>query len=420
MKTLFSLIISAALVASGYSQTRNVLVGTNNAVVQPTNFWSADASNARSGLGLGSAATNLSSAFQPSSATLSNLASSNGSALINLQATNIVGTIPSSNIPSFTFTNISETLTITQGGTSATNAANARQNFGATAVGDALFTASNAATARTAIGVTTVGGSIFTLVNPSAITFLRVNADNTVSAIGASDFRTAIGLGSLATNSSGAFQPASSMLTNLASSNAFYLSNIQASNIVGLLSLSNGGTGADNVINARANLGLGSAATNPASAFQPSSTMLSNLASSNGGNLTNITISNVTGLLATNGNGAGLTNLTAANITGTVAIASNVTGTIAISNGGTGATNVATARTNLGLGWSALTNSNAATSLLGYTTNGTVVANTTNVLTFTNEMNFGVISYLDIKATNGSISRLSVDTNGVLTTTPVP
>jgi hypothetical protein len=42
-------------------------------------------------------------------------------------------------------------------------------------------------------------------------------------------------------------------------------------------------------------------------------------------------------------------------------------------------------RTNLGLGWPALTNSNAATSLLGYAANGQVVANTgTNVLTFTN------------------------------------
>jgi hypothetical protein len=53
MKKILSLIISAALVVSGFGQTRNVLVGTNSAVVQPTNFWSADASNARSGLGLG-------------------------------------------------------------------------------------------------------------------------------------------------------------------------------------------------------------------------------------------------------------------------------------------------------------------------------------------------------------------------------
>ena len=54
MKIILSLIIGGALVVSGFGQTRNVLVGTNNAVVQPTNFWSADASNARTGLGLSS------------------------------------------------------------------------------------------------------------------------------------------------------------------------------------------------------------------------------------------------------------------------------------------------------------------------------------------------------------------------------
>jgi hypothetical protein len=51
----------------------------------------------------------------------------------------------------------------------------------------------------------------------------------------------------------------------------------------------------------------------------------------------------------------------------------------------TNSAHAATTRTNLGLGWSALTNSNSATSLLGFTTNGQVVADTgTNVLTFTN------------------------------------
>ena len=43
-------------------------------------------------------------------------------------------------------------------------------------------------------------------------------------------------------------------------------------------------------------------------------------------------------------------------------------------------------RTNLGLGWSALTNTNAATSLLGYGTNGQIVYNNTNTLTFTNRV----------------------------------
>jgi len=56
--------------------------------------------------------------------------------------------------------------------------------------------ATSAATARTNLGATTVGGNVFTLTNPSAITFPRFNADNTVSALDAATFRTAIGAGS--------------------------------------------------------------------------------------------------------------------------------------------------------------------------------------------------------------------------------
>jgi hypothetical protein len=42
---------------------------------------------------------------------------------------------------------------------------------------------------------TTVGEALLTLVNPSAIRFLRINADNSVTALDASAFRTAIGAG---------------------------------------------------------------------------------------------------------------------------------------------------------------------------------------------------------------------------------
>jgi len=55
--------------------------------------------------------------------------------------------------------------------------------------------ATTAAGARTNLGSTTVGDNFFTLTNPSAITFPRINADNTVSTLNASDFRTAIGAG---------------------------------------------------------------------------------------------------------------------------------------------------------------------------------------------------------------------------------
>lgn len=53
----------------------------------------------------------------------------------------------------------------------------------------------NTSTARTNLGATTIGVNIFTSANPSAITFLRANADNTVTWRSASNFRTDIGAG---------------------------------------------------------------------------------------------------------------------------------------------------------------------------------------------------------------------------------
>jgi hypothetical protein len=64
-----------------------------------------------------------------------------------------------------------------------------------TSFGRSLLTQADAAATRTTVGATTVGGNIFTLTNPSAITFVRINADNTVDALSASAFRTAIGAG---------------------------------------------------------------------------------------------------------------------------------------------------------------------------------------------------------------------------------
>jgi len=72
---------------------------------------------------------------------------------------------------------VSGTLPIANGGTNATTASDARTNLGAT----------------------TVGSNFFTLTNPSAITFPRINADNSVSTLDAATFRTAIGAGTSST-----------------------------------------------------------------------------------------------------------------------------------------------------------------------------------------------------------------------------
>lgn len=70
-------------------------------------------------------------------------------------------------------TGVTGTLPVANGGTNATTADGALDSFGGT----------------------TVGKNVFKLTNPSAIRFLRINADNTVTALSDADFRTAIGAG---------------------------------------------------------------------------------------------------------------------------------------------------------------------------------------------------------------------------------
>jgi hypothetical protein len=104
----------------------------------------------------------------------------------------------------------------------------------------------------------------------------------------------------------------------------------------------------------RSAIGLGSAATNSASAFQPASSALTNLATNNAASLTNFPAS----LLRTNGSAAALTNFPRLD-QNTVGTASNVTGVVAISNGGTGATNASLARSNLSISAPWITNTSA-------------------------------------------------------------
>ena len=70
---------------------------------------------------------------------------------------------------------VAGTLALANGGTGATDAPGARTNLGAT----------------------TLGSNLFTFTDPSAVSFIRVNANNTVTALSDSDFRTAIGAGTV-------------------------------------------------------------------------------------------------------------------------------------------------------------------------------------------------------------------------------
>jgi len=217
-------------------------------------------------------------------------------------------------------TGLTTALSVTQGGTGANTAALARTSLGTAASGansditslSGLTTAlsvaqggtgsNTAALARTALGATTVGGNVFTLTNPSAITFPRFNADNTVSALDAATFRTAIGAGTSSTTGTVTSVATAGTvngitLTGTVTSTGTLtlggtLSGVSlTTQVTGTLPIANGGTNATTAAGALSSLGA-YAATNP-SGFTSNTGTVTSVATSgstNGLSLTGGTI----------------------------------------------------------------------------------------------------------------------------------
>lgn len=107
----------------------------------------------------------------------------------------------SSSATGLTYTNTTGVFSLTSGYSIPTTASQTNWDsaFTQRLQWDGGSTSLVAATGRTSLGATTVGGNLFTLANPTAVTFIRINADNTVSTLDAATFRTAIGAGTSST-----------------------------------------------------------------------------------------------------------------------------------------------------------------------------------------------------------------------------
>lgn len=222
------------------------------------------------------------------------------------------------------------TVTVAQGGTGATTAPDARTNFGAT----------------------TLGSNLFTVTNPSAVTFPRFNADNTVSSLNAADFRTAIGAGSgtgTVTSVGGTGTVNGITLTGTVTSSGNLtlggaLSGVNlTTQVTGTLPIANGGTG-ETTRQAAMDTLAGAVTSGQYLRGNGADVVMSTIQAADVPTLnqnTTGTASNVTGTVAVANGGTGRTSLTANNVllgNGTSAanfVAPGSTGNVLTSNGST-------------------------------------------------------------------------------------
>jgi hypothetical protein len=306
-----------------------------------------DAATARTNLGAGTV-TSVAGAGTVNGLTLTGTVTSSGSITLG-------GTLSGVSLTS----QVSGTLPIANGGTNATTAGGA----------------------RTELGATTLGGNLFTITNPSAVTFPRFNADNTVSALDAATFRSAIGAGTSSTTGTVTSVAGTGTVNGLTltgtvtSSGSLTLGGTLTgvnltSQVTGTLPIGNGGTGITSTptngqlligngtgytaatitagsgvsvtngagsITIAATGGTGTvtsvAGTGTVNGITLSGTVTSSGSLTLGGSLSGVSLTTqVSGTLPIANGGTGSTSTTYCSLT------ANVTGTLPVANGGSGAT----------------------------------------------------------------------------------
>ena len=240
------------------------------------------------------------------------------------------------------FADLTGTASVAQGGTGASNATEARTALGLGSLATASSVAFSDVTGSIALGAQSGNLLLSYVAGTLSIASGGTGASN------ASSVRSNLGLGTAATSNSGdfaAFSHTHAIATDLTGS----LSLVAQSGLLplatgtsGTLSMAAGGTGTSNAADARTNLGLGSLATQSGTFSGTSS----------GTNTGDLSLSGTPDYITISGQVI---------TRGEVDLASDITGTLSVARGGTNASSASGARTNLGLGDVSTLNTNAST-----------------------------------------------------------
>lgn len=247
---------------------------------------------------------------------------------------------------------------------------------GTVAIANGGTGASTADNALTNLGGTTVGVNVFKLTNPGAITFPRFNANNTVSALSAADFRTAIGAGTgngTVTSVGGTGTVNGITLTgsvttsgNLTLGGTLTGVNL-ATQVTGTLPIANGGSG-QTTAQAAMNAFAGAVTSGSYLRGNGTNVVMSTIQAADVPTLNQNTTGSAATLTTARTIQTNLASTSAASFNGSANITPGVTGTLPVANGGTGRNTLTANNVILGNGTTAVnfvapgTNGNVLTS----------------------------------------------------------